>query len=138
MKKKLLIIFALGLILFSACKKTETDLEWEKSIMGYKWEPKDKNNNRIYYMPIFEFGEDSRGKSYLNLNSTDIDEFGWEIRRKQMRLYYDRGPTEYSIGQDKYNSKAIFQVNSIVDSILSMTHLTNTGYEVDYYFYKIK
>lgn len=137
MGKNIFVIFLLTLLLFSSCKKTESDIQWEEALTGHSWEPRTNANARIYYMPILEFGEDNRGKSYLTTNST-VNEFGWEIRQKQMRLYYDEAPSEYSIGQDKYNSKAIFRVNSLKDSVLDVSHLTSTGYEVNYKFYKIK
>jgi len=138
MKYKILII--LCFILFAtllACKKTKTDLSWEQKLINNKWEPLSLDKRRIIYIPIFEFNEGNRGKSYLIESVEKKDEFGWEIRRKELRLFYDKAPSDYNIGQDKYNSKALFRIKSVNDSIVELTHLSASGYASDYLLRKI-
>ena len=122
---------------FFACKQTEEDLRWQEILTSKKWEPIGLDKKRVVLMPIFEFNENNRGKSYLHLESTNKDEFGWEIRKKEMRLYYDKAAMEYQIGQDQYNSKALFRIRSANDSLVEVTHLSKAGYETNYTLRKI-
>ena len=132
----LLIVFIFS-ITFFACKQTEEDLRWQEILTNKKWETVGTDKKRVAWMPIFEFNEKNRGKSYLHLQSANKDAFGWEVRRKEMRLYYDKAPMEYQIGQDQYNSKALFRVRSANDSLVEVTHLSKAGYETDYTLRKI-
>jgi hypothetical protein len=137
MTNRVLILIGIFFIAFSACKKTEKDLEWEGMLIDKIWEPVGLDGTRIMFMPILEFNDDNRGKSYLHKDSEHKDNFGWEIRRKELRLYYDKAPMEYQIGQDKYNSKALFRINSVSDNEIKVTHLAQSGYETEYLFRKI-
>ncbi|MDR2835676.1 MAG: hypothetical protein LBV69_05685 [Bacteroidales bacterium] len=133
-KAIILIVIVVSLV---GCKKTDQDIEWEQKLIGFQWEPIDNIGNRIWYVPILEFNEESRGKSYIRLSSENKDEFGWEIRNKELRLFYDKAPSDYSIGQDQYNSKALFQIKTVSENIVEVAQLTSGGYELSYSFRKI-
>ena len=135
----LILCFVILFLTVVSCKKTEKDIEWENKLKGFKWEAIDKNNNKMFNIPIFVFEDNNDGYSYLNEQQEIIDKFGWEIRKKELRLFYDKAPKNYVIGQDKYNSKAIFIIKSFkTDDKVEVSQLTQGDYQLEYSLQKIK
>lgn len=132
-KNIILIIILLITVSFNSCKKTDTDKEWESKLRGF-WVP--VNNNDVVYesMPSFVFEGGNKGWSFLD-DTTRHDVFKWEIKRKQLKLYYDRAPS-YDIGEDKYNSKALIKINSFEEGKMSVSQFSYGGYQKDYYLKK--
>ncbi len=118
---------------FMFCGKTETDLDWENQIYGY-WIPMGNNYEPIFDMPIYKFDKDSRGMSYMS-DIHKADSFGWEIKRAELKIYYDQAPTYY-IGYDKYNSRSLFKIESFNDTSFTVIQYFGTGYQKKYYMKK--
>lgn len=130
-KKSILVlatIIALSQVLVF-CGKTDTDLEWEESLIGY-WIPVDDLNNPLFDMPSYSFFDDTRGVSYYT-SFEEADTFSWEIKRGQLKLYYDRAPS-YHIGYDKYNSRSVFKINSVHDTAINVTMFLSSGYQKEF------
>lgn len=132
MNKKSLLVLAIIVALSQVlvfCGKTDTDLEWEESFQGY-WVPVDNTNTPIFDMPSYSFLDDNRGVSYFT-SFVEADSFSWEIKRGQLKIYYDRAPSYY-IGYDKYNSRSVFKINSVNDTAINVTQFFSTGYQKEY------
>lgn len=124
----LVIIISLSQFLVF-CGKTEADLQWETDIEGY-WIPSDNLNEPLFDMPSYFFLEANRGVSYFT-NFQEADSFSWEIKRGQLKLYYDRAPSYY-IGYDKYNSRSVFKIEAVTDTSISVIQFFSTGYQKEY------
>ncbi len=136
MKKQQLLILILLTILSQTlmfCGKTDTDLEWEEDIQGY-WVPTGTDYLPVADMPTYKFDANSRGASYY-APFQDIDSFSWEIKRTQLKIYYDEAPAYY-IGYDKYNSRSLFKIREVNDTSISVTQFFSTGYQKEYYMKK--
>lgn len=136
MKKTKLSIFILLILLsqfFLFCGKTETDIQWEEDILGY-WIPIGDDNNPVENMPTYKFNTNSRGASHY-APSSDVDSFGWEIKRAQLKIYYDDAPSYY-IGYDKYNSRSLFKITDLTDTSVSVIQFYSAGYQKEYHMRK--
>lgn len=137
-KDKILKYSILGMILiftfiFTFCGKTETDLEWETKILGY-WTPTGTDNKPIFDMPNYKFDEKGRGISFLS-DVSKADSFAWEIKRTELKIYYDHAP-KYYVGYDKYNSRSLFKIKSMSDTAFFVIQYFGTGYQKEYYMKK--
>lgn len=118
MRNLLFILIAIAAI---SCKKTDEDKANEKILVGI-WYTQDDNftyseTDSTYYI----FNEDNSGKTIV-LN--DEDSFNWEIKKDRLNTYYKEAPV-YRIGHDKYNTKGMYIINEINDSVV----------KADQYFY---
>jgi hypothetical protein len=136
MKRKqiviLIIIVGLSQILIF-CGKSDTDIVWETDVLGY-WTPIGTDYQPVLDMPTYKFDANSRGASYYAPFEAK-DSFSWEIKRSQLKIYYDNAPTYY-IGYDKYNSRSLFKIKSVNDTSISVIQFYSTGYQKDYYLRK--
>ncbi|MDD3858739.1 MAG: hypothetical protein PHW83_00955 [Bacteroidales bacterium] len=132
---KLIIIILLILIsqTFLFCGKTETDIKWEEDIIGY-WIPIGNDNLPVDNMPTYKFDLNSRGASHY-APTNDVDSFGWEIKRAQLKVYYDEAPSYY-IAYDKYNSRSLFKITDMNDTSVSVIQFYSAGYQKEYYMKK--
>ncbi len=124
----------IGFIIFSSlaycgCGKTETDKEWENTLIGY-WIPQDGNGNT--WDPCYVFSEGHRGYTFIKASSGDHHEFGWEIKRKQLKTIYDEMPP-YAIGYDKYNRQGVYKIKSVEPDKIRVIQLTYDGIQRDFY-----
>lgn len=137
MKLKISIVILLialsQLLIF--CGKTDSDIQWAEDIHGY-WIPMGTDNRPVLDMPTYKFDANDRGASYYAPYS-DIDSFSWEIKRAQLKIYYDKAPAYY-IGYDKYNSRSLFKIKSMNDTSVMVVQFFGTGFQKEYYMLKSK
>jgi len=136
MKKNKLSVFIILIILSQFlvfCGKTDTDVQWEEDIIGY-WIPIGNDNLPVDNMPTYKFNLNSRGASHY-APSGDVDSFGWEIKRAQLKIYYDVAPSYY-IAYDKYNSRSLFKITDLNDTSVSVIQFYSAGYQKEYYMRK--
>jgi len=135
MKNKIIILIILIALsqVFLFCGKTDTDIQWEEDIQGY-WVPTGTDYLPVIDMPTYLFLDNNRGASYY-APFEDIDSFSWEIKRTQLKIYYDAAPAYY-IGYDKYNSRSLFKIKSVTDTSISVTQFFGTGFQKEYYMKK--
>ena len=123
-------IYIFFAFIFSSCKKTDTDKQWEKDILGY-WVIIGVNGDKLENMPTFMFNEDNRGALYHNEQFENPYNFGWEIKSKQLKIYYDKVPP-YNVGSNKYGSESLFKIKSIKNDVMEVIQLTYDGYQKEY------
>ncbi|MDY0315880.1 MAG: hypothetical protein RBR32_12465 [Bacteroidales bacterium] len=138
LKLNILQFLILGIILsfaftFTFCGKTDTDLEWETKILGF-WTPTGNDNNPLFDMPNYKFEKEGRGISFLS-SVQKADSFSWEIKRTELKIYYDNAPSYY-IGYDKYNSRSLFKIKSVNDTSFYVIQYFGTGYQKEYFMKK--
>lgn len=137
MKTKLFlsgIIIALVLG-FTACGPTDEDLQMEEDILGY-WQARDKDGDPEVGIPLYYFDTDHKG--FTSIDGSKQDEMKWEIVRRQLKVYYDKAPKDYMVGHDKYNSRSLFQIQSLSHDKLEMTIFYYDGFQSDLDFYRIE
>jgi hypothetical protein len=132
----IIILVIIGLSQFLVfCGKTETDLQWEEDIKAF-WIPVGDDNQVAVELPSYLFMDDNRGVSYYT--SFEVaDSFNWEIKRGQLKIYYDEAPVYY-IGYDKYNSRSLMKIKSFNDNdtIIDVVMFFSSGYQKDFYLVK--
>ena len=136
MKSNKIKVFVLLIILSQVlvfCGKTDTDILWEEDIQGY-WVPMGTDFQPVLDMPSYTFGPNNRGATYY-APFQDVDSFSWEIKRSQLKIYYDAAPAYY-IGYDKYNSRSLFKIKSVNDTSISVIQFYGTGFQKEYYMKK--
>ncbi len=135
--KSLIIILIIILLsqTFMFCGKTDTDIQWEEDIQAF-WVPVGSDYNYLTSSPSYLFLDENRGASFLTSFET-ADSFSWEIKRGQLKIYYDKAPAYY-IGYDKYNSRSLFRINSFNDNdtIIDVIQFFSSGYQSDYFLVK--
>jgi hypothetical protein len=124
-----LIFIAFGFF-FTNCGQTDADLEQQEKMIG-NWKPVNSQGDDIPEIPKYVFLENNRGVSiYEPFNSTDS--FGWEVRRNQLKIYYDKAPGYY-IGYDNYNTRSLFKIKEFTDTAMYVIQFFSTGYQKEYY-----
>jgi hypothetical protein len=131
MKTKITIYLLLMSAIVISCGKTDEDIQMEEDILGV-WQAFDANGDAERNIPIYTFMEENEGTTSLG---DKTDEMHWEIKRAQLKVYYDKSP-DYVIGYDKYNSRSLFQIHSLVDDYLELTMYYNDGFQADLDFYR--
>ncbi len=138
--KKLIIILAIVLPTFvictTSCGPNRTDLEWESVLKGY-WKPLNEETGELCVsIPYFHFGDSANGSSkYYKYDYTDT--MKWEVRRKQLNIYYEKAVEGYYIGYNQYNSRALIHVRSVSENEVLMSQLYNSGVQSDYKLVRI-
>lgn len=138
--KRLIIILAIVLPLFilstTSCKPSKTDLEWEEIMKGY-WKPLNEDTGELCTsIPYYYFGDNANGASkYYKYDYTDT--MKWEIRRKQMNVYYEKAVDGYYIGYNQYNSRSLMHIRSVSENEVLMSQLYNSGVQSDYKLVRI-
>jgi len=130
-------IFGVLALLFSVgCGPSRTDLEWEETIKGY-WKPLNEETGELCTsIPYYHFGDSAKGATkYYKYDYTDT--MLWEIRRKQMNIYYDKAVDGYYIGYNQYNSRSLMHIRSVSQNEVRMSQLYNSGYQTDYKLVRI-
>ncbi len=124
------VLFISFILFFTNCGESDADLEQQEKMIGY-WKPVNSQGNDIPEIPKYVFLENNRGVSiYEPFNSTDS--FGWEVRRKQLKIYYDKAP-DYYIGYDNYNTRSLFKIKEFTDTAMYVIQFFSTGYQKEYY-----
>ncbi len=139
MKNLIYSVFFISLFFISSCGKTDADKENEKKIIG-KWST--PGNNPVYNCDsvVFVFTSDNSGSSirYMHGSVSESNSFTWEIKRNFVDTYYKKGPSNYWIGYDQYNSKGMYKINSIETSKMELVQSNYDGTEIVIQFHKIK
>lgn len=140
MKKLFLILTialcSMALVFLSGCGPSKTDLEWEGVLKGY-WKPLNEETGELCTsIPYYHFGDSAHGATkYYKYNYTDT--MLWEIRRKQMNIYYEKAVDGYYIGYNQYNSRAMIHIRSVSENEVKMSQLFNSGLQSDYKLVRI-
>ncbi len=124
------LILIFFVVSFTNCKKTQEDRDNEKLIVG-KWISTNTSTGVIDTI-VYNFNSDNNGNSIYN-NSTDA--FKWEIKHSMLNTYYKKSPS-YLIGNDQYNSKGMYKINSINDSVIVVVHHLYGNIQVNRTFYR--
>ena len=139
--KKMFLILAIALCsmvlaFLSGCGPSKTDLEWEGVLKGY-WKPLNEETGELCTsIPYFHFGDSAHGATkYYKYDYTDT--MLWEIRRKQMNIYYEKAVDGYYIGYNQYNSRAMIHIRSVSENEVKMSQLFNSGLQSDYKLVRI-
>ena len=130
------ILGVLALLFSVGCGPSKTDLEWEGVLKGY-WKPLNEETGELCTsIPYYHFGDSAKGATkYYKYNYTDT--MLWEIRRKQMNIYYDEAVDGYYIGYNQYNSRSLMHIRSVSENEVKMSQLFNSGYQTDYKLVRI-
>lgn len=133
MKKLILYIVLAALVsaFFAGCGQTDEDLVQMESILG-NWQPLDSNGDIIIDVPLYTFETDNNGSSKL-LNTTDT--FKWEIRRGQLKIYYETAPSYY-IGYDRYNSRSLMKILEVNQNTFKVTQFYSDGFQREITFHR--
>ncbi len=130
------VVFSVLLMVFSGCGPSATDLEWEGTLKGY-WKPvNEESGERYTAIPYYHFGDDAQGATkYYKYETTDT--MVWEIRRKQLNIYYKEAVSGYNIGYNQYNSRALIHIRKIAENEVLVSQLYNSGAQSDYKLVRI-
>ncbi len=131
MKQKFFIVMLtiISVIAFNSCKPTDEDYENSEIILGY-WEPIDSKGDIIDQLPKYYFDTANNGHSSMGSLTND---FKWEIRRAQLKIYYDKSPSYY-IAYDKYNSRSLMRINEVTPDMFRVTQFYGDGFQTDITF----
>lgn len=134
----ILVAAAVSVMLFSfpGCGPSATDLEWEGTLKGY-WKPvNEETGERYTAIPYYHFGDDAQGATkYYKYDTTDT--MVWEIRRKQLNIYYKEAVSGYNIGYNQYNSRALIHIRKVAENEVLVSQLYNSGAQSDYKLLRI-
>lgn len=135
-RKVFIAVVAAAAMAFAGCGPSATDIEWEETIKGY-WKPVNEETGELSTsIPYYHFGYNANGASrYYKLNYTDT--LVWEIRRKQMNIYYKEAVKGYYIGYNQYNSRSLMHIRNISENEVSLSQLYNNGAQSDYKLVRI-
>ena len=61
----------------------------------------------------------------------------WEIRRKQLNIYYKEAVSGYNIGYNQYNSRALIHIRKVAENEVLVSQLYNSGAQSDYKLLRI-
>lgn len=130
------VLCSVAVALLSGCGPSKIDLEWEKTIKGY-WKPLNEETGELCTsIPFYHFGDSAQGATkYYKYDYTDT--MLWEIRRKQMNVYYEKAVDGYYIGYNQYNSRSMMHIRSVSQNEVRMSQLYNSGYQTDYKLVRI-
>ena len=130
------ILGVLALLFSVGCGPSKTDLEWEETLKGY-WKPLNEETGELCTsIPYYHFGDSAHGATkYYKYDYTDT--MLWEIRRKQMNVYYDKAVDGYYIGYNQYNSRSLMHIRGVSENEVKMSQLFNSGYQTDYKLVRI-
>jgi len=118
------LIIILAACLFSSCGQTDEDIAHTEMVLGY-WKPVDSEGNIVIDVPLYMFDTANNGYSQL-LNETDT--FKWEIKRGQLKVYYETAPSYY-IGYDKYNSRSQMKIKEVNTDSFRVTQFYSDGFQ---------
>jgi hypothetical protein len=124
------ILSALLLVIFfSSCGKTDLDKEWEEKLKGY-WVPTGTDGKEIEYLPKYIFESENNGSSFLTGEYSKRDKFKWEIKRKELNIYYDEAPSgAIDITSDKYGIRTRMRIETFDDTKVSVVLMNFNGYQ---------
>ncbi|MBO4614293.1 MAG: hypothetical protein J5709_04180 [Bacteroidales bacterium] len=140
MKKGIVILATIVastlLATMSGCGPSSNDLEWEATIKGY-WKPINEETGELCTsIPYYHFGDSANGATkYYKYTKTDT--MKWEIRRKQMNVYYSEAVKGYNVGYNQYNSRSLMHIRGINENEVKMSQLYNSGFQSDYKLVRI-
>lgn len=99
------LMVLLAMLFLNSCGQTDEDIAQTEIVLGC-WKPVDNQGNIVIDVPIYMFDTANNGNSQLYDKS---DDFKWEIKRGQLKIYYETAPAYY-IGYDKYNSRSLMRI----------------------------
>lgn len=136
--KRLIFVLAVASLFVGTigCGPSNTDLEWEEVMKGY-WKPINEETGELCTsIPYYHFGDEANGATkYYKYDYTDT--MKWEIRRKQMNVYYQKAVEGYYIGYNQYNSRSLMHIRKVSQNEVSMSQLYNSGVQSDYKLVRI-
>ena len=136
--KRYFIIIAIAIVglLTAACGPSKQDLQWEDALKGY-WKPiNEETGATCTSIPFYHFGDDANGSTrYYKYSRTDT--MLWEVRRKQLNIYYKEAVDGYYIGYNQYNSRSLIHIREVSDTMILVSQLFNSGYQSDYALVRI-
>lgn len=131
--KRYLVVFVVALIglLSVKCGPSDLDLQWEDSLKGY-WKPINEETGEICSsIPFYHFGDSAHGATrFYRYDRTDT--MLWEVRRRQMNIYYEEAVDGYYIGYNQYNSRSLMHIRQVIDTMILVSQLFNSGFQSDY------
>ncbi len=127
------LLTALMLTSLIACKPSAEDLKMSEDILGC-WQARDKNGNPQIGIPYYYFDTDNKG--FTTLDGKEKDNMRWEIKKKQLNVFYDKAPENYFVGYDKYSSRSLFRIKSLNTEKFNATIFYYNGLQADLEFYK--
>ncbi len=136
MKTRLSILISLFMtvLLLSSCGKTELDKEWEEILIG-KWAAYNSEGQRIPTLPRYEFKEKTRGATWIVEGA--VDSLSWEIKRKQIKVFYDNPPNGYYVAYDQYHIRSLYRIHEASQDEIKITMYRYGGYQLDFYLKRI-
>ena len=139
MKRFLMLVVIASLtllILQTGCGPSDTDLEWQETLKGY-WKPVNEETGELCTsIPLFHFGDSANGATkYYKYDYTDT--MKWDVRRKQMNIYYKKAVDGYYIGYNQYNSRSLMHIRKVSQNEVSVSQLYNSGVQSDYKLVRI-
>ena len=136
MSRFVLVMGVFAMLFAVGCGPSRTDLEWEETLKGY-WKPLNEETGELCTsIPFYHFGDSAQGATkYYKYDYTDT--MMWEIRRKQMNVYYKKAVDGYYIGYNQYNSRSMMHIRGVSENEVKMSQLFNSGYQTDYKLVRI-
>ncbi len=136
MKTKQILTSLLTILMLTsliACKPSTEDLRMSEDILGC-WQARDKNGNPQIGIPYYYFDTDNKG--FTTLDGVEKDNMKWEIKKKQLNVFYEQSVANYTIGYDNYNSRSLFRIKSVTTEKFKATIFYHSGLQSDLEFYK--
>lgn len=139
MKRKKIIFylfFAVVAIFFSSCGPSEADLQIEDSLKGY-WKPiNEETGEACTGVPYYHFGDEAQGSTrYYTYSTTDT--MVWEVRRRQLNIYYHESVEGYQVGYNQYNSRSLLHIRSTEGDQIKVSQMFYNGFQSDYILVRI-
>lgn len=132
MRNKVLILILISAFAFFSvkCGKTDLDLEWEEAILG-KWKPVNSEGETLKTLPLYEFFEKGRGYT-VQQGQTTIDSLNWEIKRGQLRVFYDKTPSGYYVAYDQYHTRSLYRIHEVEEDNIRLTMFLYNGFQREF------
>lgn len=129
-KIKIAFIILSCLLSFTYCGKTDLDMEWEDAIIG-KWKPVNSDGETLQTLPIYEFFDENRGYT-VQQGQTTYDSLNWEIKRGQLRVYYDQTPSGYYVAYDQYHTRSLYRIHEVEKNNIRITLFLYNGFQREF------
>lgn len=132
----LLLLLATTFILtIGSCGKTELDEEREEMLVG-RWGPYDENDDLVNNLPYYQFNEKNSGYTQRQ-GFTTKDKMKWEIKKDQLRVYYDKAPSGYIVAYDQYHSRSVYRIVDFKENKVRVVMYLYTGLQREFYLRRI-
>lgn len=129
-KIAILIVAASSLLFLNSCGKTDLDLEYEEFLLG-DWVPYNLDNERLTTLPLYHFGGNTRGTTRQQ-GQANLDSLSWEVKRGQLKVFYDRAPTGYFVAYDQYYSRSLYRIHEATQDRIRLTLFLYNGFQREF------